>query len=361
MDFPDNPEGEGRTLNMILSYASNAVLSKARAMYGKRLKERDYLNLMSCDSVSEIASYLKHKTSYSDILSAINENDIHREYLEDIIKRKLFYDFAILGKYDLSSGEHFFNYIIAKTEVQEIMHIIMLMAAGKTSEYLYSMPVFFGRHTKIDIYSFSSIKSFDDLLEATKKSVYNEILLPFRPRNGNGPVDISQIEAVLYTYLYDVVFHIIDKYTRGRTKEELNDLFNTYVDLNNIVRIARVKKFYNVDDEYIETIIFPFGKLGMKALREYIYSKDTKQMMIDMKSSKVGKKWLSKGLDTIDKIPKYMRFIRSLHNIRFSISAPIVLMSYIFLKEIEILNIINIIEGIRYKLPAEEIKAMLIQ
>ena len=89
----------------------------------------------------------------------------------------------------------------------------MLMAAGKASEYLYSMPVFFGRHTKIDIYSFSSIKNFDDLLEATKKSVYNEILLPFRPPNGNGTVDILQIEAALYTYLYDVVFHIIDKYT----------------------------------------------------------------------------------------------------------------------------------------------------
>lgn len=361
MDISDNSEGERRALKMILSYASNAVLSKARAMYGKRLKEKDYLNLMSCDSVSEIASYLKHRTSYSDILSAINESDIHRGYLEDIIRRKLFYDFAVLGKYDLSSGEHFFNYIIAKIEIQEIMHIIMLMAAGKTSEYLYSMPVFFGRHTKIDIYAFSSIKNFDDLLEATKKSVYKEVLMPFRPHNINTPVDISQIEAALYTYLYDVVFHIIDKYTRGKTKAELNDLFNTYIDLNNMVRITRVKKFYNVDDEYIETIIFPFGTLGIKTLREYIYSKDPKQMMIDMKNSKVGKKWLSKGLDTIDKIPKYMRFIRSLHDIRFSISPPIVLMSYIFLKEIEILNIINIIEGIRYKLSSDEIKSMLIQ
>ncbi|MDR1627829.1 MAG: V-type ATPase subunit [Oscillospiraceae bacterium] len=346
---------------MILSYASNAVLSKARAMYGKRLKERDYLNLMSCDNVSEIASYLKHKTLYFDILSAINENDIHRGYLEDIIKRKLFYDFAALGKYDLSSGEHFFSYIITKTEIQEIIHIIMLLAAGKTNEYFYSMPIFLVHHTKIDINAFSSIKSFDDLLEATKKSVYNKMLMPFRPRIINEPVDISQIEAVLYTYLYDLIFHITDKYTKGKTKAELNNLFNTYVDLSNIVRITRVKKFYHVNDEYIETIIFPFGTLGMKTLRGYIYSKDHKQMMVDMKNSKVGKKWLSKGVDTIDKIPKYMRFIRSLHNIRFSVSPQIVLMSYIFLKEIEILNIINIIEGVRYKLPPDEIKAMIIQ
>jgi V/A-type H+-transporting ATPase subunit C len=346
---------------MILSYASNAVLSKARAMYGKRLKEKDYLNLMSCGSVPEIASYLKHKTLYSDILSAINENDIHRGYLEDIIKRKLFYDFAVLGKYDLSSGEHFFSYIIVKTEIQEIIHIIMLMAAGKTSKYLYSMPVFLRHHTKVDIEAFSSIKNFDDLLEATKKSIYHEILSPFKPRIFGGPVDISQIEAALYTYLYDVVFHTINKYTKGKTKAELNDLFNIYIDLSNIVRIARVKKFYHADDEYIETIIFPFGTLGMKTLREYIYSKDPKQMMVDMKNSKVGKKWLSKGVDTIDKIPKYMRFIRSLHNIRFSVSPQIVLMSYIFLKEIEILNIINIIEGVKYKLSQDGIKAMLIQ
>ncbi|MDO4504108.1 MAG: V-type ATPase subunit, partial [Clostridia bacterium] len=95
-------------------------------------------------------------------------------------------------------------------------------------------------------------------------------------------------------------------------------------------------------------------------LTSYINSPIEKQIMSDIKNTNRGRKWFSKGLDIIDKVPINMRYNWCKHNIRFSISPPIVLMSYIFLKEIEILNIINIIEGIKYRMPSEKIKQMLI-
>ena len=61
----------------MISYASNAVLSKARAMYGKGIKEKNYSDLLACRSIPDVASYLKRKTSYSDVLSGINENNLH--------------------------------------------------------------------------------------------------------------------------------------------------------------------------------------------------------------------------------------------------------------------------------------------
>lgn len=85
-----------------------------------------------------------------------------------------------------------------------------------------------------------------------------------------------------------------------------------------------------------------------------------KKMMADMKETKMGRKWFSRGLDIIDKVPTNMRFNWCKHNIRFSVYPPIVLVSYIFLKETEILNLINIIEGVKYKLDPDEIKKMLI-
>ena len=50
---------------MAIAYASNAVLSKARAMYGKRLTEKDYAGLLACTSVPEVLSYLKSHTTVS--------------------------------------------------------------------------------------------------------------------------------------------------------------------------------------------------------------------------------------------------------------------------------------------------------
>ena len=121
-----------------------------------------------------------------------------------------------------------------------------------------------------------------------------------------------------------------------------------------------MRKFYDLEPEYMISALISHGTLGEDKLKKFIFSPNTKQMMSDMKNTKMGKKWFSRGLDVIDKVPLNMRFDKCRHNIRFSMSPPIVLMSYIFLKEIEIINITNIIEGIKYRLPSEEIKKMLI-
>ena len=47
---------------MIRTYSDNAVLAKVRALYGKRLTENDYTQLMGKKTVGEVAAYLKKET-----------------------------------------------------------------------------------------------------------------------------------------------------------------------------------------------------------------------------------------------------------------------------------------------------------
>ena len=54
---------------MLSSLSSNVVLAKARAKYGKRLKEKDYRNLLDCKSVAEVAAYLNANTDDHDVLT----------------------------------------------------------------------------------------------------------------------------------------------------------------------------------------------------------------------------------------------------------------------------------------------------
>ncbi len=343
----------------MISYASNAVLSKARAMYGKGIKEKNYSDLLACRSIPDVASYLKRKTSYSDVLSGINENNLHRAELENQLKLKLFLDFEALGRYDISVGEHFSEYIIARAEIEQIMHSLMLLTAGKSGEYIHTIPAFFYSHAKFDLKELEHIKNYDDFLKVVRRSEYYKILEPFKPKKGE-LINLTFIETALYNYLYKVVFDVINKYVKGSAKKELTDFFKLYIDLSNLVRIVRMRKFYDLEPEYMISALISHGTLGEDKLKKFIFSPNTKQMMSDMKNTKMGKKWFSRGLDVIDKVPLNMRFDKCRHNIRFSMSPPIVLMSYIFLKEIEIINITNIIEGIKYRLPSEEIKKMLI-
>lgn len=343
----------------MISYASNAVLSKARAMYGKSISPKNYSELLACRNIPDIASYLKRKTYYSDVLNSINENNVHRSELERKLKSKLFVDFEALGRYDISVGEHFFEYIIARAEIEQIMHSLMLLTAGKSGEYIHTVPDFFYSHAKIDLKALKHIKNYNDFLNTIKKTRYYKVLLPFSP-SGAERIDLTGIETALYNHLYEIVFEIINKYVKGKAKKELTTFFNLYIDLSNLIRIVRMRKFYNLSEDYMMSGLINHGMLSKDQLKSFVNSASDKQMMADMKNTTMGKKWFSKGLDVIDKVPMNMRFNWCRHNIRFSISPPVVLMSYIFLKEIEILNITNIIEGIKYRLPAEEIRKMLI-
>ncbi len=344
---------------MGVSFAANAVLSKARAMYGKRISTKSYNELIAFRSINDITSYLKRKTTYADVLADINENNVHRSILEDRLKMKLFHDFSTLGRYDLSVGEHFFEYIISRAEIDQFMHCLMLLTAKKPDEYVCTIPMFFFRHTKVNFRKLCCIKNYDDFLNVIKKSQYYKILLPFKAES-NERLDLTGIETALYSHLYKIILSIINKYVKGPAKKKLIDFFKLYIDLFNLIRIIRMRKFYTLSEDYIMSGLIDFGSLTKEQLRCFVNSKNDKQMMADMKNTKMGKKWFSRGLDVIDKIPINMKYNWSRHNIRFSISPPIVLMSYIFLKEIEILNITNIIEGIKYRLPGEEIKKLLI-
>ena len=52
--------------------SGNAVLAKARALYGSRLRADDYRRLMACRTMTELAAALKEYPLYSEALAEVN-------------------------------------------------------------------------------------------------------------------------------------------------------------------------------------------------------------------------------------------------------------------------------------------------
>ena len=51
--------------------SGNAVLAKARALYGSRLRADDYRRLMACRTMTELAAALKEYPLYSEALGEV--------------------------------------------------------------------------------------------------------------------------------------------------------------------------------------------------------------------------------------------------------------------------------------------------
>ena len=150
--------------------------------------------------------------------------------------------------------------------------------------------------------------------------------------------------------IFSMFFEAINK-LNSKVKTKIKKFLYSCVDVSNAIRIARAKKFYSADDDFISGITFSFG--DYKFLK-YSFLKDSNFSDFS---------FIDDSIDSIQKLEKFskiMRFKWSRKNIRYSDISEVVGFSYVFLKEMEISNVINIIEGVRYGISKEKIRQLLI-
>lgn len=343
---------------MAISYASNAILSKARAMYGKRLTDKDYSNLLGCNSVPEVLSYLKSHTKYAALLNNLSEADVHREQLEMILRQQLFFDFESLCRYEITVGEDFSKYIIMRTEIDQIMHFLMLLSSGCPEKYFYALPLYFTKLSKIDLKSFAKVKTYDEFLTTLGHTQYYKILVNFKPKD-NRSVSLPKIENALNEYLFSSIYFIIQKRTKGEEQKELKKIFDNQLDMRNFVRILRLKKYYKYSPEKIKQELLPNGALRDSQITAMCNAEDSKSVFAVMQSTIPGRIISKVEYTYPGEITQKGLFNLCKHELRFSVHPSVVLVSYTTLAEIELSNIINIIEGVRYQVDSSRVKDLL--
>ena len=343
-----------------MSDTSFAVLTKARAKFGKRLTEKDYTNLLACNSVAEIMSYLKSYTHYSDILKDVNERDVHRGRLEILLKQQTFNDFDSLCRYDSSVSSGFSGYIVNKTEMEQIIRFLTLLNSDSTEKFIFQFPAFFSKHTLLDIPKLALARNYEEFLAALKNTEYYHILSRFKP-DSEGRLHISDIENELLSYILKKFERVVKKKTKGSEKDELTELFSTINDFNNFTRILRLKKYYNLSAVDIkDNLIKTFTKLNEQTIDKMCNAVSSSEIFSIMESTREGKLIGKIGYVYASDIGPRVKYKLARKNLRFSNNPSVVMISYVFFAEIELMNIITLIEGKRYKLGSKKIQSMLI-
>lgn len=345
---------------MSSSKASNAILAKARAMYGKCLTEKNYDELMECHSVPEIATYLKTRTNYSSTLTGLNENDVHRGQLEPILKQNIYSDIFALSRYEQDNSVSFSDFIVSKIEIEEIIRCLTLINIGKPQEYVYTMPLSLDKLTKINLKSFTSVRTYDDILEVLKGTVYLPVLQKFKPKDGER-IQIAEIETSLDNEICRRLLESISNSKNKRDREQLKDIFLSFLDFKNVARILRLKKYYKFSHDKIKKNLIPYGKLRDKVIDELCSAETVQEVFERSRSTYLGKLMSKLQYNDQTQITDALLSMYCKHHLRLSINPTIVMISYIYLKEIELKNIVNIIEATRYGISADEKAKLLVR
>lgn len=345
---------------MAKNTGSQALTAKVHAMYGRKLTQQNYRELIRKQTVSEVASYLKQQTAYSPLLRDVNESLIHRGQLENILRRDLFDEYLKFFHYIVHNEMQFYKFLVMKMEMAEILSCMRLLNAGREEDYIFSLPSFFAKHAEFDLYELAKVKSFDELLRLLVKTPYYDILKNSDPSD-SGKIDIIKIEFEFNKLYYERQLEIIAKTFSGDVGEAIRNSFGMKIDLSNITNIIRLKKYYNAKSDYIKPLILPYYfKIKRASLDDMMEAQDAQSAQQVLDSTYYGKAFKEYNFDFIDKYAQQVSYQYHKHLFTFATAAPVVVTCYLNLKEIEINNIIHIIEGIRYGLAPAEIGKLLV-
>ena len=344
---------------MLESFSSKAILTKARAMYGKQLTGADYQELLRKTSVGEIASYLKNQTHYREVLENVQETTIHRGQLEDLLRMERFSRYSRLLHYQFSKRDEVYRMLIYEAETEQILTSMRLINAQSPEQYIISLPTYLMEHTSFDLMKLARVKSFEDLLGVLRKTPYYEVVRAVAPAPGR-LIDLVACETALMKFSEERMLRISHRDFSGAQRRELEKLVSIRVDIYNINTLFRIKTFFPQQDA-LRCCISGLPSRIPKSMRERMLASATPQQFLqEVKNTIYGAFFRDDEPYSIEGSTQRARFVRDKSQMRDSSFAPVVVAAFLSLCRTEVNNLINIIEGVRYGVPREDIEALLI-
>lgn len=344
---------------MFNKFVGNATLTKARAMYGDILTPEEYSELLRKRTVGEIAAFLKGKNGYDKTLKSINEGTVHRGRLEAVLSRGIFEKYERLYRYDPSPNRGFFGFAVRFLEADEILRCLMYIQSGNPEGFIADIPVFLKEHASFDLMSLAAVTDFKSLIEALEHTPYAKILTDLT-ENGAQPEYVT-CETALRNYLYNAELSEIGRFYHGKTQKTLTELIKTSAVLQNICTVYRARLYYKKSAEETLELILRVNKREINDFPRGLLEAETEQEFLKaLSGSSYGRYMGIAEFTDIDNFARRVKYLKDKQYIRFSVNAPVALYAFVDLCNIELFNITNIIEGVRYNVAASDIQKLLI-
>ncbi|HEY8405403.1 MAG TPA: V-type ATPase subunit [Acholeplasma sp.] len=342
-----------------MMYVGNALITKIKTMHAYDLKAEDYNELLKKRSISDMASYLKKHPAYRDILSTVSDATLNRSRLEEIIRRQKFNQIIKLIKFIRLKDKTFYQLNLLHREHEVILSMIRSFISHEPYDVIASLPHYFDQYSKIDFEEMAKATNLKELVASLQGTKYAKMLKGFEGVK-NDDIKYYEFEALFEHDYYKFAFDSIKKNYKGRLREELENAFKSRVEMENMIKVYRLKKFYKVHDEDIKGILVPANRILEKKLDEIVAIKDPADIFKKIIDMGLGQYIGEKDQVYLEYFADHLKYHIAQKFMYFATHPAKVFLAYSFLSELEVENLTHLIEGIRYQVPEEEIRTMLV-
>lgn len=342
------------------SFSSNAILAKARSMYSHRLTEQNYEELLKRRSINDMVAYLKSETVYGNILSELKEVNIHRGQLESLLNKEVFLRLDRLMRYASKKELEFYRLAITELEIQLILTKARLIVSDMYTGYEIEIPEYLNKYASFDLYGLLSVNDYDSLVVLMRGTKYYHTLLKYKPEDDK-PLDSNMLELDFKHIYYQEYVDTVNRLFKGKKREDLLTMINTSIELQNITKIYRLKKYFNATPDQIrETLFLEHTRIPRRVMNDMIDAKDASEFLKKLAESPYKLYVDDSEFVYIEYYTEKIKYHLAKRFMRFSTDSALVFMTYKIVYQIEIDNLKHIIEGLRYGETPSQIETMLI-
>ena len=177
------------------------VNAKVKGMYGKKINNDDYLELIKQTDLEGIVIKLKEKFEY---LKNLNENNTTREQIELLLKMDLINDVVKIEKILDDNSKKILKLYMEKYKIEYIKNRYMYLMLGKKQEInkIRNLSELYKEIDEID-----SCRNLQEFFEFIKDIKYNKIFLKynsvyFGPENKSLFKLENELEKIYFEDLY---------------------------------------------------------------------------------------------------------------------------------------------------------------
>jgi len=328
-----------------------ALTTKAKALYGKRLRLADFEHMSALKTVSDLLEYLRTQPGWSKAVSSLSGGYIGRVELEAALRDQIRAEYASLLHFAPREDRALLSFPARLTEQNLLLTALRRLRSG--GYYKGSpLPSSVSLHLQVDEKALAGCRDYEGLVAAAAGSIYESILRYLTPNDGGLP-DFTTAEALLRATYFAHMYRLVHKNYSGETKQVLLRSLGEQVDLLNVIHILRLKSYFpDADNDLYLTVLFPFNyRLRPAFLQQLCAAPDAQAAFALLKDSPYADCFTDVAVAEVEDY--YRRAFYSFNRRQLSAASPSIYtaVAYLNVKDSEMRCLINVVESVKYGVP----------
>ena len=333
----------------------SGLVTKTKAMHGRLLKPEDYVRISEYETVEEFITFLRESEGYGEVFFN-REGIAHRGQVETIIGDALYMDYRKLYRFAGVKPREALDIIFFRYETNFLQDCLQRAVNGGEREPKRPGP-FFEAHACYDAAAAIAAGSIQELAAAVEGTRFAALLGNF----SSEAAGYADKAFALDVYYYKNAWRMTGKLRDKTLRRIMREILGTKIDWLNIMWMYRFKRFYSVSREELAAHVIPVRwRLTAAEIQALLEAPG-----VDEYTDLVGRTVYLKGKDGAAGLGEELTWQkivqRSYEQVckKYPMSiAPV--LKYLSEREREIDRLTTALEGIRYRLPAKEIRELIL-